>query len=417
MPNKKQISSTMLFLFIFSCAFIIRLSDCFIRNPTFESDFFLLAQNILHHGIYSLDGIHPTMYRTPLYPLMLSFISFLFGTKTIVFIIFTACIGACNALLCAQLSYKIFGRKTALISGIVYAAIPYLAWQEITSESGFLSIWILAGLNVLWIVWEKPEKIPLAAGAGILFAFAYLTRPTIAFVPIFMGIFIISAAIAMKKSIQKYLIALAIFFIFFTSCIIPWAVYNKKSFGHYYAGQIAFWETVYAGNHPKAFDVYPNYSFDNLFPLKAPAMWPHETDEYKQTQSFKKISLEQFKEIGALRITVNSLKKFAYLWSPRLTPYHSRVGNSPDTRKTLDTNRTLAENLIFSIPYILLIVFGGIGLWGEGKQRWLIFLTCGLILSFSLPYMITTVCSRYAVPAYFILIIWAGRGIQTVLPK
>lgn len=95
----------MLFLFIFSCAFIIRLSDCFIRNPTFESDFFLLAQNILHHGIYSLDGIHPTMYRTPLYPLMLSFISFLFGTKTIVFIIFTACIGACNALLCAQLSY------------------------------------------------------------------------------------------------------------------------------------------------------------------------------------------------------------------------------------------------------------------------------------------------------------------------
>ncbi len=406
-----------LLLLVFAFALVIRLAFNVLIHPTFQSDFFRIAHNILTLKTYTLDGIHPTMYRTPLYPLIIAFISFCFGAEPIVFVIFTAIIGAGNALLCAWISYKLFGRKAALIAGILYAIIPYLAWQEVASESGLATLWVLAAIVLLWKAWETPDKRQLIIYAGVLSGCAYLTRPTVALVPLFISVFMMTTACINKKLARIHMIHTLLFFCIFMLCVTPWIVYNKRSFKHYAAGQIAFWETVYAGNHPHAFAIYPQYSFDNLFPLAAPQMWPHEKNDYEQTQAFKKIALHELREIGVRKVALNSVTKFAYLWSPRLTPYHKRIGTDSNTRQPLDSHRTLLENLAFSVPYVFLRLCASRGGWLERKRRWLILLTCGIILCFSLPYMITTVCSRYAVPAYFLLVIWASRGIQEVRPK
>lgn len=414
---KKHISNKKLFLCIFIYAFGIRLVANFITTPTFQNDFFSIAYNILYHGFYSIDGIHQCMFRPPLYPLALTLISFLFGTAPIVYMLFTSAIGAINALLCAMLAQALFGRKSALIAGIVYATIPYLARQEMLSEIGFLTLWVLAGLYAQLIAWKNPLKPRFFYYSALFFAFAFLTRQSIGLIPIFTGLSIVLAAIKLNRSPRHYIIHSTAFFMLIALLITPWFLYGRKSFGNSYAGERSLWGTAYEGNHPRAFEVFPKYSFDYVFPIVALEKWPRQADEDKLMHGFRTLAIEQFREIGAGAVMLNSFRKFAYLWSPRLTPYYIRIRNAYGPEKFLDIKRSLAENCIFSIPYTFILIFAGIGIWIERKQRGLIILTCGLILCFSMPYVLTTVCSRYAAPAYFIFIIWASRGIQKTLPK
>jgi hypothetical protein len=97
-----------------------------------------------------------------------------------------------------------------------------------------------------------------------------------------------------------------------------------------------------------------------------------------------------------------------------MTPYLKRIEN-PATHQPLNSERGVTENLIFSIPYLFLVCFAFLGCWQIHRRLpQLLVFSAGFLLTFSLPYMLTFAYSRYAVPAYFVLIILAAKGISSL---
>ena len=408
--NKPTLFKTFL-LCVFLLAFLARFcTGLWIANDILNSEYAILARNLIHGNGLSFGGMHPTAWRTPMYPLVLAGWMKLFGETKLALLILNSLAGAINAVLCALLTRKIFGKTAGIISATLYALTPYLAQKEIITESAWISLGLMAGLYLLLGV-KKQHRLLSAAASGLLFCFAYLIRPTVGLIPLFI-LFSLFTKAYRKKNI-RYLTCAIVFAGAFSAGILPWGIRNKLTLGRFYFGQTNFWYNFYMGNHRHTFQMYPRMSLDNIRTLY-PRKEGLSEDEFEREQWHFRMAKEEMRVIGTGGMLGASLKKLFFLWSIRMTPYLKRIEN-PATRQPSNSERGVTENLIFSIPYLFLVCFAFLGCWLIRRRLpQLLIFTAGFLLVFSLPYMIAYAYSRHAVPAYFILIILAAKGISSL---
>jgi 4-amino-4-deoxy-L-arabinose transferase-like glycosyltransferase len=398
-------------LYIFLLTFFSRFcAGLWTGNNLLNSEFAILARNLIHGNGLSFGGIHPTAWRMPMYPLLLAGWMKLFGETKLAILILNSFAGAINAILCGYLARKIFGKTTGVIAACLYMLIPYLVQKEAITESAWVSLGLLGGLYLLLNA-KKQRPLLNVAASGLLFCLAYLTRPTVGLIPLFIFGCLLLKAYQKKKN--QYFIRAIVFICAFVIGILPWAIRNKLTLGHFYFAQTNFWYNFYMGNHRHTFEMYPNVSLDNirtLYPYKE--RLPQ--DEFKKEEWHFQIAKEEMRTIGPARMLGASLKKLFLLWSIRMTPYLKRI-EDPATGFLLNKERGVIENLIFTIPYLFITCLAFLGSWQIRRRLpQLILFAAGFLLFFSLPYMLTYAYSRHAVPAYFILIILAAKGITSL---
>lgn len=405
--------SKWMILYLFLCGLLVRfIVGCWVTGG-FDSDYAIIARNFAQGAGYSLDGIHPTAWRTPGYPLILAALIALFGEQKIPLIILTAVVGAINASLCCWLGIKIFRRSVGLIAGILYIFIPYLAQKEATTNGGLITLGLLIALCLLWKGWKNKNFIYIGF-SGLWFAFSYLVSPTIGLIPVFISL-ILLLGLRKNKNIRWHLVSAIILMLAFAIGIFPWAARNYKVFKRLYIAQTFFWYDVYTGNHPRTFQIYPYLSLDNfvfIVPIKNP---PRYTNEFERESWFRQLALAEICKFNPKEILSRGWRRFLYLWNLRMIPYTDRVGNDPLTGHTLDSKRSLTKNLAFSIPYLFLIIFALIGCWQERKRLWLLLFTVGFLFTFSIPYIVAVAYSKYTTQVYFVLILLAARGLAYIL--
>lgn len=409
---KRIFSSKMLVLYIFVFGFMVRLIVGLLFADKLGDSRVMIAQNIARGHGYSLDGVHPTAMLPPAYPFIMAGAMALFGEQKLTLVIITAIVAAFNVVLCTILGAQIFSRKTALIAGLLYTFVPYLAQKEATTEGGFLSLGLLASVYLLLRGWRSKKTI-FFFFCGLMLSFSFLVRNDIIIIPIFIFLSLLISKYRSKKTTIKWHVSVALVFILsFAIGVIPWAIRNKKVLGRHYIGQEDFWWIFYISNHRQAFQIYPQLTLDNLpFMIKSvnTPLCKNEPD------CWRKQALLEIRKIPLKEMIKRSLKKFIYLWSVRLVPYTDRIGNDYLTGMTLDTKRPLYKNLAFSIPYLFLLIFALIGCWQERRRKRLLLFMMGFLISFSITYMILRSYSRYTTYVYFILIILAAQGLISLL--
>ena len=392
---------------------LIRLGIGLWTGYNLNSDYAQIARNIAQAKGYSLDGLHPTAFRSPGYPLILAGIMFLFGQAKLPFIFLHALIAAINAVLCAQLGARLFQRKAGVVAGIIYIFIPYLAYQEAVSESGLVSLGLLAALYLL-IQGRSGKNLFCIGLSGIMLAFSYLVRPTVGLIPIFISLALLFDLRRQKKISWNMAAAVILIFTFCVG-ILPWGLRNKKVFARWYFSQTLFWDNLAKGNNARTFQIYPYLSLDNYTYILHKNI-PGFVDEFAIEDWIRQKAQAELHKFKAADLIKGSLRKLFYLWHIRLVPYTDRIGNDA-LDQTLDRKRSLTKNLVFSIPYILLIISAGMGFGQERRRKRLLLFLAGFLLFFSMPYMIFFAYSRYATPVYFILIILAARGLVFLAQK
>lgn len=375
-------------------------------------DYASIADNIISQKTYSIDGLHPTALRTPLYPLVLAFLEAVSGNKTTSFIIFASILGGFNACLCAYLARRIFDHRAGIIAAALYMFMPYLSQKEVTSENGLLAFWLLAGLCLFWKA--RLDKKLLSVGfSGACLGLSYLVRPTTGAIPLFLA-----AVILMDKTISANLsrrfavsgLILSTFFLI----TLPWGLRNKAAFDKWYFGQTNFWYNFYIGNHPRTFELYPRASLDNL--IRTTRVNLPKADDFQQEEWFRAQAMSNIRNSGLKEFSFNCLRKLGLLWHVRLVPYTAQAPNKPYKPGALDIRRDPLKEMAFSLPYIFLLILTLIGCWIRRTRKKLLVFLFGFLFFFSLPYMTTFSYSRYATPAYFILILMATQAIAPYTP-
>ena len=411
MDTKTLLSSRRIFLYIFLAGFAARLLlGLWLRHNIDNDTVTIIARNILSGNGYSLDGTQPTALRAPGLTFILLGLIALFSEYTIPLAIIRAIIGGANACLCAWLGIKIFNRRTGIIAGILYIIIPYLAQKEAVTELGFVIFGLLSGLCLLWKAWST-KKLVWIIPSALAFSFSYLVRPDIGIIPVFISFCILIGA-GKAGNPRRHLSAAIMLCSIFLIGISPWAIHNKIVFGRWYFGQTFLWHNIYTGNHPRTFEIYPVATLDSFFPaVPMEKKYITKKREFEREESYRRQALTQIKKLGPQNILKYSLRKLLYLWDIRLIPYKKHLPNNSRTNKPYDISRSAIDNLIFSIPYIFLVTFALIGCWQERRRPKLLLFIFGLLLSFSLPYMINFAYSRYTTQVYFVLIIMAARGL------
>jgi len=412
--QKDKNSNARLIFYVFLFALLVRLPVGFWLTNVFGSDYAIIAGNLARGTGYSLDGIHPTAFRTPVYPLFLAGIIALFGEQRVPVVMLLSFVGAINAGLCAWLGIKIFSRSVGLVAGLLYTIIPYLVQKESTTEGGFVTLGLLGGLCLLQAGLKNKRLIQIGL-AGFMFAFAYLVRPTIGLIPVFVSISLL-AGLGKTRKPSWHIVSAVILIVVFAIGIFPWAARNKKVFGRWYFGQTNFWHNVYIGNHRLSFDIYPYLSLDNFMPMVRPQVNRSSiTNEFKRELSLKQMALTEIKNSNPRDIISKCLYRFLYMWNIRLVPYTDRLGNDALTGRTLDRKRSIFKNMVFSIPYLFLFIFALLGAWQERKRPQLLLFIAGFLFFFSIPYMLTIAYPRYTTQVYFVLILLAARGLVSIL--
>ena len=235
MNHRKWISS--IFLIALSLRILlfigIRLNNPkgFLTN-TDSIQYWQIAENILNHASFSLSSTPPLLpdhSRTPLYPLLISFLKWPgLGVQGIIF--FQILVSAATCLMVIILTYKLQESwKPAYLAGAIVAFdIPSIVYSNsLLTETVFTFLLILS-LLFLVIYFKEPEKISSLLISGTLMGLSILCRP----ISVFLPLFILFLFFIFPKRPKIYLLKRASLYL--TLCFVvvsPWLVRNQFVFG------------------------------------------------------------------------------------------------------------------------------------------------------------------------------------------
>ena len=184
LPRKEKLFLLGLFLFSFLLRLIYLLqvkSNPFFYNLSLDPLFHDLWAQAVASGDWVGQGV---FFRAPFYPYFLGLIYKVIGHDLLVVRLIQHIIGSVSVVLVYLLARRLFGRRTAFISGIL--ASTY--WIFIYFEGELLLDFLLVFLDVLLILllYRAADRPGFRNwfGAGIILGFSAITRPNILiFVP------------------------------------------------------------------------------------------------------------------------------------------------------------------------------------------------------------------------------------------
>jgi hypothetical protein len=206
---------------VLGCGFAVKAGSA-LPYPD-EQEYFKLATNVARHGAYSYDGIHPTAYRPPGYPLFLSVLRAT-GLGVVGLRAVGALVLALSILLLYVLLRRIYGPRVTVLTCCVTAVYPLLLYTSTRLYPQALSLALLlggliAGHNAL-LAPSNRGRLLWATLAGLLVGAQLLTVP-----PVGVLLLAIALVVTVVRRSGVLIVALAI------GVLLPlgWAVRNYEA--------------------------------------------------------------------------------------------------------------------------------------------------------------------------------------------
>ncbi len=210
-----------------------------LRFPGVVTDSFIygdIASNWLQHGIYGLsgtEGISPTYIRLPGYPAFLALIFAIFGKdhyRAMLIVQLLVDLGTC--FLCADIAWRLFGRRAAKMAFVLAALCPFLANYSAAALTETLEIFFTALALNLAVAALGNRRTHYWAACGAACGAAMLLRPDGALLLIAIEAFVIAGLMRRRhtgggwRQVQAPLLLFAIAIL----PLVPWTLRNWHVF-------------------------------------------------------------------------------------------------------------------------------------------------------------------------------------------
>jgi len=352
----------------------------------------LIARCLASGNGFANEPGHPTAYRYPLLPLILSLFFRLFGERYIPFLLFQSLLSALIAPMMAWLAYRVGGRNPCWLTGILVAlnteliSISRMMLTE-TIYSFLISMVALA----LVVVFDR-KKLLYFFLVGVLLGLASLCRPVAAGWGVIISLILL---LRKKYKIRTRIYTVILFTAGFVIAFSPWVIRNSIVMGSpeiSTSSGITFW--LFGHNDAEYSDettVVPeefakvNIEVDpkNYFTVEQgdpSRMLPIFNMEPRyQAYSFEQSVVDRVAELGEVEANreLNAMAIEYILANPLKTLGHSFT-HLFFTLAYTEMNGKINIILTFVFPFVLL---GGYRFWKESK-------TAGLVIISSLVSML-----------------------------
>lgn len=231
----------------FSAFFILSFSgeNTFIQADT--ADYFSIGYNWLYNNEFSVYGLGPDAFRTPLYPIFLAILYYIVMPEIWFIILIHNLIAAFTIVIIYKISKILFGRLaigynlnvlSAAAAGMFMLEAERIQMaNSLMSESLFLFFFFFGIFYFFkWMFIEAKNKNAIFAGS--LLGLSALTRPIAQLVPIIL-IFFAAGYISINKNnfnkdcIKRHIKGAVLLGLFFILVIAPWSIRNKYHFGSF----------------------------------------------------------------------------------------------------------------------------------------------------------------------------------------
>jgi hypothetical protein len=206
-----------------------------------EKEYYAIARNLVTQGSYSLDGLHPTAYRPPGYPFLLSFL-ILLGSNVVALRVFNFICYA-GSIFCLQKLIRFRVDPTAgtisTIAPLLYPVLFYTAgtlYPQIVASFLFLTF-------VALIFWSDQTSGRRALLAGLVMGCLILTVPSFVAVLFATLVFFLLRRKGGKMTMVILLSTAA--------TLAPWAVRNYLAFGEFIPFATNSGVNLFVGNSQK----------------------------------------------------------------------------------------------------------------------------------------------------------------------
>jgi len=306
------------------------LIGCVILGDTFrywdEGQYYAIAKNLVSKGLYSTDGVHPTAYRPPGYPLLLSVLLFChFDIVTLRFFNFLFLAG--SVIILHKILSEHFTREAGLVAGFLTLFYPVLFYTAGTFYPQTFGAFLF--LTYIWLVFRKggcPFLYSLLT--GLVMGLLVLTIPTFVFVFVLTFFFIIIC----RKNVKGALIMTL------AACLVvtPWAVRNCVVFRTFVPFSTNSGWNLILGNSPNASANSGACTDISVYTSRASHLSETERDAYFRSEAIK-------------WIMSNKVRAISLYFKKVLNYFNFRAGLA-----TKSESSPYKEIMIF-IPYYLLL--------------------------------------------------------------
>ncbi len=217
-------------LIIFFTAFILR--ACYVlifpQTPVVSdaAGYDAIGWNVERGAGYSLDGVHQSAFRVPVYPLFLAAVYQVFGHNFVAVRLVQSAVDSLTCVLIFLLAFEIFDGITAFTAALLTACYPVLvAYCGLVLTETLFTMFFVAS-SYLFTLWQKNGKTANLVFSGILFGVSVLTKPTIVLFPI--GLYLTAVLVNLKG--ERLVSSGMIFLLIFAATIAPWTIRNKIVF-------------------------------------------------------------------------------------------------------------------------------------------------------------------------------------------
>jgi 4-amino-4-deoxy-L-arabinose transferase-like glycosyltransferase len=212
-----------------------------------EQQYYAIAGNVAHHGMFSLDGRTATAFRPPAWPLFLAILRFL-GANVVMMRIANVIILAATAYLMYRLLSRVSRPSAGVAAAILCGAYPLLVYTATTLYPQTLAGFLL--VLTIWL-WTRPgprswaRMAVIGAVAGVLI----LTVSTFAYLVLLLPLLQLGRS---RPSLREYLRSTACVLLGAALIIIPWTIRNETQFGHVFFVSSNQGYNLLLGNSPHA---------------------------------------------------------------------------------------------------------------------------------------------------------------------
>jgi len=205
----------------------------------------ILAHVLAEDGVYGWGKGSPTAYWPPgtsaMYAALYVFFGRGFGPAVVLNVILSTGIVA----LTIALSSSFFDRKTSMVAGVLMAIWPSeVAYVTVLASELPFTFLVLSGCTV-WFA-QGLSKWARAIASGLLFGAASYFRPIGLLLPIVLWL---SDGLHWARLRAAFPVML-LSFVTVAIAIMPWAIRNEKSFGHFVLMSTSDGVNLWMGNNP-----------------------------------------------------------------------------------------------------------------------------------------------------------------------
>ena len=382
-----------------------------------NSSYFMIAENLVYGEGYALVAGSPTIWRNPLYPLLLAGIYSISGKSVPAFIAGNSLLGVLVVLAGFFVARAVFqSLSVGILAALLVSIYPYLVFHSShLFETSLISLLVLL-LVLAAIETHKEGSYIWAALAGILMGLSVLTKSSaLSLMPIFIVWWI---SLSYRKFKRRILVASFLFLSFTGIVLLPWAIRNKIVLDHLTVSESNLGFNLWKGNNPLTFAVYPMTHLDSLDEYAAWILPADSTAKYwPESEWFQHQALEYIRK-DPMRFLKGLARKSLQLYDWNIIPYLEGKAVIDPVTETITmpaSSRSPTKQLSYTIPYIFVVTFVLIGFLGSIKRNWeILFLVIPILIIWSIGHAVAFTITRFRMPIEPLILIWAAYGMKSV---